>query len=166
MIENVAIPEERIELLRKDKELMEKLRKFVDVKVKIDDCVVIESDDPLCLLRVKEVIKAFGRGFDVDTSLNLLDEDYFLDVLDIKEFTGKSRNRQTVLKGRVIGSKGKTKNIIEKHTEVKIVIYGKTVSIVGKAKNVCVAREAIEMLLNGANHNTVYRFLESQRAVL
>jgi ribosomal RNA assembly protein len=112
---------------------------------------------------VKEVIKAFGRGFDFETSLNLLDEDYFLDILDVKPFTGKSRNRQIILKGRVIGSKGKTKSIIEKYSDAKIVIYGKSVSIVGKAKNVRLAREAIEMLLNGADHSSVYRFLEKER---
>jgi len=162
MIESVVIPEERIRILRREK-FEDKLKKFVDVKIRIGDCVEVECDDSIVLLRVKEVIKAFGRGFDYDTAINLLDEDYFLDILDIKTFTGKSRNRQVVLKGRVIGSKGKTKNIIEKYSDAKIVIYGKSVSIVGKAKNVRLAREAIEMLLNGATHSTVYRFLEKQR---
>lgn len=166
MIESVAIPEERIEILKREKKLENKLREFVGVKIRLNDCVVIESADPLCLLRVKEVIKAFGRGFDADTALNLLDDDYFLDILDVKGITGKSKKRQLRLKGRVIGSKGKTKNIIEKCAEVKIVIYGKTVSIVGKGKNVRAAREAVEMLLNGANHSSVYRFLEIKRAVL
>ena len=162
MIESVQIPEERIRVLRREK-FEEMLKKFVDVKIKISDCIEIECNDPIVLLRVKEAVKAFGRGFDCDTAINLLDEDYFLDVLDIKNFTGKSRNRQIVLKGRIIGSKGKTKNIIEKYSDAKIVIYGKSVSIVGKAKNVRLVREAIEMLLNGANHSTVYRFLEKQR---
>jgi len=162
MIEIVTIPEERIRILRRE-EIEYKLKKFVDVKIKIRDDVEIECDDPIRLLRVKEVIKAFGRGFDFETSLNLLDEDYFLDILDVKPFTGKSKNRQIVLKGRVIGSKGKTKNIIEKYSDAKIVIYGKSVSIVGKAKSVRLAREAIEMLLNGADHSSVYRFLEKER---
>lgn len=166
MIEYIAIPEERIRVLRRDKTLEDKLKQFVDVKIEVNDDVKIESDDTIKLLRVKEVIKAFGRGFDVDTSLSLIDEEYFLDVLDVKGFTGKSRNRQITLKGRVIGSKGRIKNIIEKYADVKIVIYGKTVSIVGKGENVRVAKEAIEMLLSGANHSSVYRFLETQKVNL
>lgn len=164
MIENIAIPEERIRILRNDRKWEEQLAQFVAVKVKIGDDVSVESDDPIAVMRVKEVFKAFGRGFDFNTSLSLLDEEYFLEILDVKGFSKKSRNRQITLKGRVIGREGKAKNIIEKYTEVKISIYGKTISIIGKGKNVKIAMEAVEMLLNGANHSSVYHFLESQRA--
>jgi ribosomal RNA assembly protein len=166
MIENIAIPEERIRILRKDAKWKDQLKKIVDVKIQINHEVSIDCDDPLLMLRLKEVIKAFARGFDFNTSLNLIDEEYFLEILDVKGFSKKSKNRQITLKGRVIGKKGKSKNIIEKYTETKIAIYGKTVSIIGKGKNVKVAMEAVEMLLNGANHSTVYHFLEGQRVRL
>lgn len=166
MIEHVVIPEERIRILKKDKKWEDELKKFVDVKIGINEDIKMESDDPLKLLRVKEVMKAFGRGFDFNTALNLLDEEYFLEILDIKDFVGRSKNRQVTLKGRVIGRKGKTKNIIEKYTDVKIAIYGKTVSIIGRGKNVRIARESVEMLLSGATHSSVYRFLETQKVSL
>ncbi len=165
MIEHIAIPEERIKVLKKDRKLENELKNLVDMKLRINDDISIEGNDPIQLLRVKEVVRAFGRGFDADPALNLLDEDYFLETIEMKAFAGKSRDRQIVLKGRVIGKEGKAKEIIEKYTDVKIAIYGKTISVIGKWDNVKIARDAIEMLLFGSKHTTVYRFLKEQKAV-
>ena len=70
------------------------------------------------------------------------------------------------LKGRVIGQEGKSRKIIEGLTETYISVYGKTISIIGQAENVSVARRAIESLLAGSNHATVYRWLEKKRREL
>lgn len=161
MIDHVAIPEERLKILKKDDKWKEELKKFLDVEIGLNEEIVITGEDPFQVMRVKEMIKAFGRGFDFDATLDLLDEEYSLETVEIREFAGKSKKRQTVLKGRVIGTEGKTKKMIEKRTNVKIAVYGKTVSIIGKWNNVRVAREAIEMILFGSMHNTVYRFLET-----
>ncbi len=165
MIERLVIPEERIELLRKDEKWRKELKKFVDINVKIGDEIELEGDDSIQLLRVKEIFKAFGRGFDFAASLFLLDEDYFLETIDVKNFSGKSKDRQITLKGRVIGKEGITKKMIEKYVDVKVAIYGKTISIIGKWNDMKIAREAIEMLLCGCKHNTVYRFLREQKVV-
>ena len=124
--------------------------------------IKIEGEDPVSVLRTKEIVRALGRGFDFQTALNLLDEEYFLEVIELKQFS-KSRNRQMELKGRVIGSEGVVKRKIEEATETKIAVHGKTISIIGKWKNTRIAKQAIEMLLSGAMHNTVYRFLERQK---
>lgn len=163
MIDSVRIPEERMKILFKDSKLKEKLEKLSDAKIDLNEDVVIETDDPLKMLRIKEVVKAFGRGFDMEDALNLLDEDFCLQAIEVRDFAGKSRNRMLTLKGRVIGSEGKTKQRIEKITETKISVYGKTVCIVGRWLDVQLAAKAIEMLLSGSLHNTVYRFLEQQK---
>ena len=160
MIDYIAIPEERIKILKKDENWKEQLKKFSDAKIELNDDVSVESEDPFQVLRLKEVFKAFGRGFDFDSSLTLLDEEYFLEIMEIKDFAGKSRRRQTVLKGRVIGTEGKIKKTIEKYCDVKIAIYGKTISILGRWNNLQKAKKSIEMVLSGAMHTTVYRFLE------
>lgn len=160
MIEFVAIPEERIKILKRNEVWRKKLKKLSDAKIFLNEDVQIEGGDPIHVTRVKEVFKAFGRGFDFETALNLLDEEYFLEMIEVKDFAGKSKVRQTVLKARVIGTGGKMKKQIEKFTETKIAIYGKTISIIGKWSNVQNAKEAIGMLLSGRSHSTVYRFLE------
>ncbi|MEM5794243.1 MAG: KH domain-containing protein [Candidatus Aenigmatarchaeota archaeon] len=164
MIDYIAIPEERLKILRKNKKLIEQLEKFTDSKIEINEEISIECEDPLRLMRIKEVLKAFGRGFDFNVALNLLDEDYYLEIIDIKDYSKKSRNRMITLRGRVIGTEGKTKKLIEKYADVKISIYGKTISIIGKWDKIMIAKKAIEMLLSGSLHSSVYRFLEKQRA--
>ncbi len=163
MKEFVRIPEERIKVLRRNKKFLEELERLADCKIRINEEVEIECEDALKALRVKDVIKAFGRGFEFEDCLKLLDEEYCLEIINVKDFSGKSRNRMKELKGRVIGSEGKAKKMIEKYTNTKISIYGKTISIIGKWNEVFNAKKAIEMLLSGSMHSSVYRFLEKQR---
>ncbi len=165
MIDFVRIPEERMKVLKNDASWKGKLKKFVDIKIKLNDEISIEGEDIFHVMRVKEMFRAIGRGFDFDNSLDLLDEEYVMEVIELKDFAGKSRKRQTILKGRVIGTSGKIKKVIEDKTNVKIAIYGKTISIIGMWKQAIVAKKAVEMLLSGSMHNTVYRFLQRQRGI-
>jgi ribosomal RNA assembly protein len=158
MIDFVRIPEERLKFFKRQK-YGEKLEKLAGCKIGENEEISIEVEDPIMLMRIKEVIKAFGRGFEFDEALNLLDEQYCLETINIKDFSRKSKERMIVMRGRVIGTKGKAKRLIEKQTNVKIAIYGKTVSIIGKWEDVQKAKQAIESLLQGRKHSTVFRSL-------
>ena len=164
MIEHVSIPQDRMELLRKLKGWKGKLKEFLDIDAGVGEDVTI-SGEALQVIRGKEIVKAFGRGFDFEDSLDLLDEEYLLEVINVSEFAGKSKNRQVTLRGRVIGEGGKTKKTIEKYADVKIAVYGKTVSVIGKPQNIKIARDAVEMILSGSKHNSVYRFLQENKLV-
>ena len=166
MIDFVTIPEEKINILRdKRSAYLRKLKDFLDVNFEVTDQVEIESEDGFALLRTKEIIKAFGRGFPWDDCLNLVDDEYSLEIIDTTEFAGKSKNRQTELKSRVIGTEGKSKNIIEKYSGTKVAVYGKTVSIIGKWDSIQVAKKAVEMILNGSKHGSVFKYLEDNRVL-
>lgn len=163
MIDYIVIPEERMKILRRNKNFIEQLKKFTDSKIELNEEICIDCEDSIKTLRIKEVLKAFGRGFDFNTALNLLDEEYYLEIIDLKDYAKRSRNRLITLRGRVIGTEGKTKKLIEKYTDVKISIYGKTISIIGKWDKLMIAKKAIEMLLSGCLHSSVYKFLEKQK---
>ncbi len=158
MIDYLSIPQERMKLLKTDRRWEHQFKKLSDVKVVLNEEIEVSDDDPIAVMSAKMVFQAFGRGFDFDTSLNLLDEEFTLEVIDISSYT-KSRSRLMTLKGRVIGTEGKAKNIIETETETKISIYGKTISIIGRFQNVDKARDAIELLLSGRKHGTAFKFL-------
>ena len=49
-------------------------------------------------------------------------------------------------------------------SETYVSIYGHTVALIGQHLNVQIARTAVEMILNGAEHKSVYSFLEKRRA--
>ncbi|MCS7093643.1 MAG: KH domain-containing protein [Candidatus Aenigmarchaeota archaeon] len=162
MKEYVVLSEEKAKLLKKRQDWIKKIEELSNCKVEIEDQEArVEGEDQVSVLRVKEVIKALNKGFDLKTSLYLLDENYFLDVINLKEWSEK-RERRIQLKGRVIGKKGSFKKMIEEKTGTKIVIEGKTISIIGKWDGVNLARRSIEMLLEGRSHSTVQRFLERE----
>ena len=108
-----------------------------------------------------EIIKAVARGFNPDIASLLLRQDYCFEILILSDYA-KEKNRGIRLKGRIIGSEGKTRKIIEELTETHISVYGKTIGIIGLPENVAVARGAIESLLKGAPHSSVYRWLEKR----
>ena len=117
------------------------------------------SDDPTTILRARDVILAIGRGFSPDRALKLTDDDMVLDIIDLRETFGKNDRDIARLKGRVIGSEGKIRRLLEEMTDAKVSVYGHTIAILGIYEAVTAAREAIELLLKGKQHSTVYKLL-------
>jgi len=161
MIEFVSIPEQRMKIVSSDKRIVKKLEEISGTRIKINKTVCVDGEDPVAVMRVRDALKAFGRGFSFEDCLELLKENYVLETVSVKSFS-KSKKRRFSLKGRVIGFKGSAKANIEKYTNTKIVVYGNTVSIIGQWENVQKAKKAVEMLLSGKPHNTVYMFLEGR----
>jgi ribosomal RNA assembly protein len=120
------------------------------------------SDNPLGVLKAREILRAIARGFSPERAFRLLEDDQYLEIIDIRDFA-QSEKALSRLKGRAIGEQGKTRRIIEEASDVYISIYGKTISLIGDAERLAIAREAIQMLLEGAKHSSVYRFLERRR---
>ncbi len=167
----LRIPMERVGvLIGKDgstKELIER-RSGVRFSVDTEGEVTIgeNPDDPLASLKVNDVIKAIGRGFSPERAIRLLDDDEYLEVIELSDFIGKKGQQLERVRARLIGSGGKTRRIIEDLTGVGLSIYGSTVSIIGSSVQMPFARTAIEMLLRGSEHSTVYKYLERSRAQL
>jgi len=159
----IKIQEKRKKLLLKDKEGKRNIEKLTNTKINIKEDIEIDGEG-LDLFQAKNVLKAFARGFDVKDSLCLLDDDYGLEIIDLSEFTG-SKNRIMVLKGRIIGTGGKTKKSIEDHTDTKIAVLGKTISILGEWDKINVSKQAVMMLIDGCSHKKIYRWLEQHSVV-
>lgn len=117
------------------------------------------DDDPIHVWIARDIIKAIGRGFSEEKALKLIDQDYYLDIITLEH----DSNRLRQIRGRVIGEGGRTRRIIEQSTLSSISVQGKTISIIGYIEEVPVAKKAIEMLIDGNRHSTVYKFLENHR---
>ena len=118
-----------------------------------------DSDDPTMILRARDVVVAIARGFSPERALGLVDDDIVLDIIDLRETLGRNERDIARLKGRVIGREGKIRRLIEEMTEAKVSVYGHTISILGEYEKATAAREAIELLLKGKQHSTVYKLL-------
>ena len=162
----IKIPEERVAvLIGKDgetkKEIEESTKSKLDVSKEGD--VIISGSDGLLLFTTKEIVKAIARGFNPKIALLLLKQDYAFELIEMKEIAGKSKSTMQRLKGRVIGKGGRSREEIERLTECNISVYGKTIGIIGEVQQVALARQAVAMLLQGAMHKTVWKFLEKKK---
>lgn len=127
--------------------------------------VVIETvagkSDPSGILKARDIVAAIGRGFSPQRAFRLFTDGQMIEVVDLKEALGDSRNQLLRVKGRIIGENGKTRKIIEKLTGTAVSVYGHTVSVIGEYDEILVAKEAIAMLVKGAMHGAVYKYLNS-----
>lgn len=161
---SLLIPKERIKILiGRQGSIQKRIEKGTNVKLFIhsDEAKVdINSEDAICAMNAENVIKAIGRGFEPKIAFKLFNEDYIIEVIYFSDFKAKSKSKKEVLKSRIIGAKGTTKRIIEQYTDSDLCIFGKTVSIITKLDNLFFVKKAVEMILSGANHRTVYHFLQ------
>ncbi len=152
-------------LIGKDGITKKQIESATNIKLKIDSKegdVFLEGEDALGLYSAREVVKAIGRGFNPEIALLLLKPDYMFEMLNMLDYV-KSKNSIIRLKGRVIGAEGRSRKTIEELTETYISVYGKTIGIIGFSENVTIAKKAIESLLSGSPHSSVYKWLEKRR---
>jgi len=171
----LRIPSERIGVLigpngATKKYIEQRLSVVLEIESETGGVKIILTEnveDPLLLFKAKDVVNAIGRGFSPKLAFRLIrDEEAFLDVIDLRTVFGRSESDMKRVKGRIIGMEGKTRMIIEELTETNVCVYGHTVSLIGDIEQVQAAREAIQMLIRGSLHSTVYRFLHRKRREL
>lgn len=168
MAEYVKIPKDRVGVLigaeGATKAMLEK-RCGVKLDVTHEGSVGIVSpeEDGLAEWKALDVVKAIGRGFNPKYAMTLLKEDYVLSVINLYDILHQRDSDVKRVKARIIGEKGKAWNTLETLTTTKMAVYGRTVAIIGLEEDVLLAEKAINMLIKGAQHATVYRTLEQER---
>jgi len=165
MEEIIKVPEDRIGVLIGPKGITRaKIAKKGKCKLEIDSAsgeAIIEGEGE-DFFRAADVIKAIARGFSPERAFKLFEHDYLLKILDITDYTGKNASTQKAKRGRVIGRNGMARMEIEKKTNTMISVYGKTVAIIALPDEMEKAIEAVDMLLNGAKHETMERYLDEK----
>lgn len=168
--QEVKIPHERVAvLIGKNGEVKKRLENKMNVKIDVDSeegDVFIHGEDSVAVFEVVNVVKAVGRGFNPEIAELLLNEKYNFELVTISDFAGKSKKTAMRLKGRVIGQEGKARKMVESMTHTWVSVYGKTIGIIGEIEDVAISRQAIEMLLEGAPHGNVYKWLEDKKREL
>jgi ribosomal RNA assembly protein len=169
----VRIPKERVGVLvgpdgKVKQRIEEKFMVTLEVESESGGVKILLSEkasDPSSLFKAKDTVTAIGRGFSPEQAFRLLrNEDDIFDFVDLRAVFGRSESDIKRVKGRVIGANGKTRKLIEELTEASVVVYGHTIGFIGTFEQVDVARNAVQMLINGSQHHTVYRYLQRKRS--
>lgn len=165
--EVLKIPKERIAVLVGVKgKTKREIERKTHTRLRIDSDegdVMVAAEESIDVFTAKPIIQAIARGFNPQAALLLLDEETSLEIINLTDFSKKSKNRLRVIKARLIGSKGKAKKSIEILTHTDIEVYGKTCTILGLQEDVLLAKQAVINLLQGSKHGNVYAYIERQK---
>ena len=128
--------------------------------------VSIEWDkevDPIKKMKIPDVINAIGRGLAPKRAIQLIEDEMFLRIYDIREWVGRQPKQTKRMRGRLIGTNGRIRTLIEEFSNCEIAIYGSTVVVIGDSEGLELASPAIEGILRGSEHGTVLIGLEKDR---
>ena len=164
------IPEDRVGVLigtggRTKQEIARRTRAQIDVRAEDGEVEIRSADtDPDAALRARDIALAIGRGFSPPRAFRLAREGTMLAVLDIKFETGK-REKAALrrIRARVIGTRGRARERLEELSGCSVSVYGSTVALIGDADQLERARRAVELLVRGSEHSTVFHMLARLR---
>lgn len=167
----VKVPRDRVAVIIGEKGTTRKMlerRSGLQIDVDSDENEVAIHDekdgaDPLMVLKMQDILKAIARGFSPEHATRLFSDDVYFELLDMHEFVPKGKQHTRRVASRVIGKDGKTRRIIQDQTGCDMAIKGSTVGIIGEIESLQDAKQAVEMILRGSEHASVYRFLERKR---
>ena len=122
--------------------------------------LVSPDTDPMGAIKARDIVLAIGRGFSPQRAMRLLKENTFFGVLDIKLTTGhRDKAAMRRIRSRVIGTHGRARSRIEELSGCSVSVYGSTVALIGEEEQLEHATRAVELLLKGSEHSTVFHLL-------
>ncbi len=164
------VPLERIGVLLGDNgRIKREIEEKTKTKLTIDTSsgsVIIEPafqfTTALDLLKAQSIVRAIAYGFSPERAFRLLEDDQVLEVIDVKQYVGDKPNHIKRVLGRIIGENGKTRRILEEMTGAYISVYETYVAIIASYEVNNVVKRAIEMLIEGRAHSTVYKYIDRE----
>lgn len=148
--------EARPKILRIRKKLEEKLK----VKILIHPVDIEFEGDQLDIYIAQKVIEAIERNFPINVAFLLIEENYIMEDINIKELSKKDIE---VIRGRIIGQDGSTLRVLSELSECYIQLNDNFVSIIGPSEKLKDALNAIKSLIQGSKQANIYAYLEKAK---
>lgn len=149
----------------KNGQMKKKIEDVFNCQINIDSKtgdVFVKIEDELSRFILSNVILAINFGQNPLNALKLLDENYVVDVLDVKTEIKNSSKIKSIV-GRVIGKDGSTRKTIEEITKCFVSISDSKICVIGAYENIILIHEALLMLIKGASHKSFYSYLERNK---
>ena len=166
----VRIPEDRVGVLigpggRTCRDIAQRTATDLHIDSEEGEVRVSGPDsDPARVMQARDIVLAIGRGFSPERAKRLLRDNTYLGILDIKFTTGKKEKAALRrIRSRVIGTRGEARSRIEQLSGCSVSVYGGTVALIGQEDQLERATRAVELLLRGSEHSTVFHMLARLR---
>lgn len=153
-----------IENVKKIKKAIPLIESKVKVKLLYNKGSLNIVGDELTEYLVEKVIGAVDFGFDPEDALLLLNKDFILEFINIKDHT--YRKNLADVRARLVGTGGRAKRTIEELTGGIIVLNSNTVGIIVDNEHLAQAIQGIISLIQGSKHGNVFSYLERRNADL
>jgi ribosomal RNA assembly protein len=167
----VKIPDDRIGVIigkngKVKTEIQDKCGVAIDVDSENGNAIISSTSKPIAEMepfKAVEIVSAIAKGFSPERAYRLLGEEEVLQLVDLRDYAGKSANSLSRIKGRIIGEAGKSRKTIEDISGAFISVYGHTVGLIGTFEEIKLATEAVTMLSKGRSHASVYNMLQEAK---
>jgi len=164
----VKIPADRLgALIGKGGEVKREIAERLGVRITVDSdnsLVIIEPETPgagyVNVMKAANIVRAIAAGFPPDKAMRLAEDDQILVTVDLKQLVGDAPNHLRRVRGRIIGERGRARRTLEEMTGTYINVGDYTVAIIGDYERAMAAKRAVEMLVEGRMHSTVYKYLD------
>ncbi|MFZ1970620.1 MAG: KH domain-containing protein [Candidatus Nanoarchaeia archaeon] len=138
----------------------EKLEEALNIKLSNRGRELFIDGLPLEEYEAEKVIEAINFGFKTEIALMIKEKELTLEILSIKDFTKRKDMKE--VRGRVIGTKGKTLRTLSELTDCFFEVRNNDVGIIGSPEKMKTAQEALTSLIRGSKQSSVYKYLEKR----
>src|ERR687886_1397001 len=142
----VKVPRDRIGVIigkngKVKGQIQDRCNVLIEIDSKTGDAIISsqskEMSSEMEPFKAVEVITAISRGFSPRRAYRLIDEDEdTFQLIDLREYAGKSSNSIERIKGRIIGEGGKSRRTIEELSGAYLSVYGHTVGMIGTSEEI------------------------------
>lgn len=138
-----------------------KLEKVLNVKITNRGKEVYIEGQATDEYAAEQVIDAINFGFPLSYALEIKEQEYMFEILNIKDYT--KRKDLTTIRSRIIGTKGKTLKTLHDLTQCYFELKDNEVGIIGNPEHIENAQNAVISIIQGSKQSNVYSFLEKHK---
>ncbi len=153
----IIISEKLPRITRNRRRLQEKL----DVRITNRGKEVKIEGTPENEYTAEKVIDALNFGFEYSTAIQIREEDFTFEIINIKDYT--KRQNLANIRARIIGTKRKTLTTIEQLTDCTLELKDNQVGIICPIETIENAQTAIISIIQGAKQSNAYKFIERNK---
>ena len=137
-----------------------RLEQELDVKISNQGTEVQISGKSENEFVAEQVLEALNIGFPYGVAMLIKQEDLMFEIINIKDHT--KRKDLSIIRGRIIGTNGKTLKVLSDVSECFLELDAKNnrVGIIGDPEKMPSTHTAITSLIKGAKTGNIYAYLE------